>query len=169
MWTLLKYRKKHAISRYLKVLPLTLANGYGKHRYYTPMQVFKIIEKERLSQSFSIYALAIFSNIQLINESKELSINSESFYDAHEELTDILLDSKNKFSVSDVNLFFDSDMKQSNAENKVTSKSVEEFKGQFKIGIDIPRKLTSQHVVIATTDEPVQVLTDFDTGVPDGG
>ena len=100
----LNYRKKRALKLYIKKLPSSLAKSYGKSDVYTPMQVLKAIEKEKLSLRFSVYALAIFSGTELVDEYEEQLNVSQNIQDAHNEVSILLFDGNNSFNSHDVNV-----------------------------------------------------------------
>lgn len=62
------FRKKRAIKSYLKKLPTLLAKDYGGSQSYTPQQVKKTIERNKLPVIYSSYAIAIFSNLDGYNQ-----------------------------------------------------------------------------------------------------
>lgn len=96
------FRKKRAIKSYIKKLPRLLAKDYGSSKSYTPMQVKKTIERNRLPVIYSGYALAIFSNQDAYNQFYQ-DIGETCDYDAMRcEVADKHFSGNSNFEMSDV-------------------------------------------------------------------
>jgi hypothetical protein len=105
----LNYQKKQALKSYIKKLPSSLAKSYGKSDVYTPMQVLRSLKKENLSERFSIYALAIFSSVELVGEYEEQIDISQGIQGAHDEVSELLFDGNNDFNAYDINVISSAD------------------------------------------------------------
>jgi hypothetical protein len=62
MAILVKLRKRWAIRGYARKLPRMLRQDYGFSRSYTPLQINRTIERNRLNVEHASYAVAMFSD-----------------------------------------------------------------------------------------------------------
>jgi len=60
MKILMSWPRRRSIIKYRRKLPTALAKDYGKSDFYSPAQVKATVERNRLNQSYLVYALAMF-------------------------------------------------------------------------------------------------------------
>lgn len=77
-----RLRRKRAIKAYIKELPGLLARDYGRSDRYTPRQVQRTLERNRLSKTYAPFAVASFCGRDEFYLHREEFADGSADYDA---------------------------------------------------------------------------------------
>ncbi len=100
-------RKRHAIRRYMAVLPAQLRKDFGHRGPYTPGQVESaIVRSGRVSSAFLPYAIAIFCDAEVLKTLKLEGFEDHNLGALRSEVADRYFDGDVSFEARDVGRLF---------------------------------------------------------------
>ncbi len=99
-------RKRHAIRRYMAVLPAQLRKDFGHRGPYTPGQVESaIVRSGRVSSAFLPYAIAIFCDAEVLKTLKLEGFEDHNLGALRSEVADRYFDGDVSFEARDLDVF----------------------------------------------------------------
>jgi uncharacterized membrane protein YgcG len=97
-----RLKKRAAISGYMRRLPKLLAAEYGKSDSYTPAQVRRTIERNRLNAEYSCYGMAMFCHENDFNDYHHAAGEACSFAGMRSEIAHAHFHGDANFSMADI-------------------------------------------------------------------